>query len=62
MTPRYFADETLYLALYHDVLGPNGDFKESNMEDLGEVKIHIPHLFQFFKTQLVILEDLAFNV
>ena len=35
MTLRYFADETLYLALYHDVLGPNGGFKESNMEDLG---------------------------
>ena len=46
------------------VLGPNGGFKASNMEDLafGEIIIHVPHLFPFFKAKKVILEDLAFDV
>ena len=34
------------------------------MKDLafGVIKVHIPHLFPFSKVELVILEDLAFNV
>ena len=46
------------------VLGLNGGFKASNMKGLAfeGIKIHILHLFQFFKTKQVILEGLAYSV
>ena len=49
VTPRYFADETLS----KKVLGLNGGFKMSDTKDLafGGIKVHIPHLFPFFKAE-----------
>ena len=53
VTPRYFTDETLDPAQYHEALCLDRGFKASYMKDLafGGIKIHIPHLFPFFKAE-----------
>ena len=54
VTPRYFADETLTsMVSCRKYLVSMGRFKASDMKDLafGGIKVHIPHLFPFFKAE-----------